>query len=283
MAQPIEQDSFISRGVQRYRSLVPSPAVQAFLLGGAAMGLSSLAWKPVVETARSLGRVPGRAISRMSNAEWDEALDEIRDDPKYRRWLPVALGGAAGLAALGLSYAPNREYGGLLNWEAPVKTNPKQALGSRLSYLQHTPAFTKGAGLKKRANDLFEYTGYVPTLDLSDTINARSATSLFTNDPFLQNDDYVRNLGTSIVTNAAIQQHSNTPTLGSVFDSAVDKIDKKLSFSGLADVGVKSVISNATARLFTDVVGTMTNLTPDTRRNLVDAGTWAGTITSILT
>ena len=274
----------IATAVQAWRKVAPSPAAQALLLGGGTYLLSRLAWNPVVETIRSLGRIPGKALSKMTDAEWAQAMAELKADPAYRKWLPIALGGSAALASTGLTWAPNREYFGQFSWDAPVTFDADTSNKKWREYLRLHPDryANKTASLHKRADDMFEYTGYVPDIDLSQVINARNAQSLFTNDPFLQNDAYVKNMGTAIVANAAIQQHTNKPTLGGVFDSAVDKIENKLTFGGLAEVGVKSVIANATARMFTNVLGKMVSMSPETQRNLVDAGTWAGTISAIL-
>lgn len=129
---------------------------------------------------------------------------------------------------------------------------------------------------------MFEYGGYVPEMDFSSVINARDAKSLFTNDPYLQNNDYARNMGTAIVSNAALNAGSNNVTLGGVFDSAVNKISNKLSFEGVTSVAVKTLVSNGIARLLTGAIGTMTNLSPDVRNTIVEAGTWAGAVSSIL-
>lgn len=277
-------DNAISRGVQTYRKIVPFPAAQALLLGGLTYGIGRFAWDPIVETIRSLARIPGRKLGQMTDREWDEAMDELKNDSSYRRWVPAILGAIAAGTSAGFTYTPNAKYYGMFSWNPQRKFDQKtydKKIGEYAATLPHT-WFPKTGSLCKKADDLFEYTGYVPDMDWSQIINARQAQSLFTNDPFLQNEPYARNLGTAIVSNAAIQQHTNTPTLGGVFDSAVDKINKKLTFGGLMNVGVKSVISNATARLFTDVLGKMTTISPETQQNLIDAGTWAGTIAAIL-
>ena len=300
MADEQAKGNFISDAYAAYKKVVPFPAASALLLGGLAWGGSRLLWRPVVNTVRSLVRVPGRALSGMSDAEWDEAFDEFEADSSYKRWVPLAFGALAAGGALYNSWDRRKEGNGLWSWTpreraiapAPITTtnqnavpkaqlNPPQATQVQTP-VNAVPRMKKTNSLQKQADDFFEYSGYVPNTDFSKVLDARQATSLFTNDPYLQQQDYVRNLGTSIVVNAANTAHTNKPTLGDVFDSAVNKIENKLSFEGLAHVGVRSVIANATANLFTDVLGTMTDLSPAAKRNIVDAGTWAGTISAIL-
>ena len=287
-------DNPISRALQAYQKAVPSPLLHAALLGAGAYGLTRLGWRPIVETTRSLARIPGRALGGMSDGEWDEAMDELSADPSLSRWIPAAIGALAAGGTLAAHYRPNKQYGGLLSWNANTKyyKNPADrflAPDTSNQFTQPTKmenvwldSLRKTSSLSKEADSPYLYGNYVPTTDFAKALNASSAVDLFVNDPYLQNQDYVRNLGTAIVTNAAMREGTSRPTLGGVFDSAVDKIDKKLSFEGLASVGVKSLIANSAARLFTGALGAMTDLDPKARQNIIDAGTWAGAITAIL-
>ena len=70
--------------------------------------------------------------------------------------------------------------------------------------------------------------------------------------------------------------------MGGIFDSAMDKLDKKLSFQGLAKAGVRTVVANSVANLFTSALDTMVGLSPEAQRTIIDTGTWAGAISAIL-
>jgi hypothetical protein len=270
-------DNFISRGIQAYQSVVPNPAAQALLAGGALYGLSRLAWNPIVNTIRSLARVPGKAMSGLSDEEWDEAMDELESNSKYKKWVPVAIGGLAAAGSFLPSFKANKQYWGLGQW------NPRTSYYHRdKNQLGFNSGLPKAGSVQKCAEDLFSFDGYVPAVDFSQTVNTRNAVDLFTNDPFLKNHQYAKNMATAIVADAANRTGTNNTTLGTVFDSAVNKIENKLSFSGLAEVGVKTVLANAGARLFTGALGAMTGLSPESQRTLIDAGTWAGAITAIL-
>ena len=86
---------------------------------------------------------------------------------------------------------------------------------------------------------------------------------MFASNPYIGNDDYARNLGTSII-NAA-PSYGHTTTLGSVYDSAVNKFDTKLNFQGVGDKALRGVVSGSLAGMFTDVVGTVMGV-PDPLR-----------------
>lgn len=49
-------------------------------------------------------------------------------------------------------------------------------------------------------------------------------------------------------------------TLGSIYDSAVNKFDTKLRFEGVTDKAVKSLVQGSLAGMFTDVVGSVMGL-----------------------
>lgn len=87
-------------------------------------------------------------------------------------------------------------------------------------------------------------------------------------------------MGTAIVANAG--QGARNTSLGSIFDSAVDKIGTKLNMAGIANTALNATAAYATASLFTNAVGTMMGLPKQTRDNIISAGTWAGAISSIL-
>lgn len=280
MAETQPKDNFVSRMVQGYQSIVPNPLVSSLLLGGAVYGLSSLAWNPITDTVRSLGRLPGKALGDMTDAEWDEAMDNLQNNPRYKRWIPLALAGLGGGAHLLTNFKANKEGYGLLDW------NPKTVYyhndRNQLTFNQGMHGQKKTGALHKSAENLFEFDNYVPAVDFAQAVNARDAIGLFTNDPHLANHQYARNLGTSIIADAALRAGTNNPTMGGVFDSAVNKFENKLSFAGVAEVGVKTVVANGAARLLTGALGAVCGLPPEAQRHIVDAGTWAGAVTAIL-
>lgn len=140
--------------------------------------------------------------------------------------------------------------------------------------------FTKQGSLKKQA-DLWEATGYQPMTDFAKHIDVRDVSQLFENDPYLRaNNAYASQLGTSIV-NAA-PAYSNTTTLGGIFDSAVNKIENKLTFQGLASTAAKTLIANTAAHMLTGAIGAITSVHPKVRDTVISAGTWGAAVESIL-
>ena len=261
-----------------YKKYGPNPLLSAMLLGGAVYGAGRLAWNPIMETIRALGRPFASERSKEDpNAElkWDKSIDEIKRDSDLKYKLPIALGILTGLGSAATLVRPNERWFGLLDWDA----KPRQT-----TLMSRPPAGSPDAyvvGETKTAS-LDPASPYISDIDWNKPIGATRATGLFTGDKHFDDDPYVRNLGVSIVSNAAISQGTRTPTLGNIFDSAVDKLEKKLSFSGVLGTAANAVAANGAARLFTSALDTMVGLPVGVQRGLIDAGTWAGTITSIL-
>lgn len=251
---------FIGKATKWYEDHGPNPLGTA-LLGGAlaGAGMASL-WKPAVETARSLGR-PFMSDSQ----EWDDTMDELKSSSRARWSIPLL---TAALMAGGGAYVlsnPYREGYGLGEWDAPFVTRPNKP--PRMNAQAKTASFGPD--------------GYDMNMNWNQPIGMGTADKLFSANAGID-DPYVRNLGTSIVHGAAMNTGVQNPTLGSVFDSAVGKIQNKLTFKGVTDVAVKSMVANSTARLFAGTLGAVCGLPQGLRNKIVDAGTWAGTISAIL-
>jgi hypothetical protein len=205
-----------------------------------------------------VGGVSSVKAADPTNEEYDAAMEELASDNRYRWIIPAAIGTILGGGYLGLRYNPNLEGKGLTKW------------------------IPKAASLNKEADELWSYGGYVPKIDFSQTINARDAKSMFTNDPRLRDDPYVRNSGLSIINSAVNNAGYVNPTLGNIYDSARDKTQSKLSWAGVTNVAANTMLANATAHLFTSAIGAVVPLSDDAKRTIIDAGTWAAAITSIL-
>lgn len=249
----------VSKMLDPVRKYVPSPLLLAGGIGllgaGAGIGL----WDNLVHTGGSLGRYPIRKLTGMSDEEYDEAMEELATDSKYQYMIPAALGTVLGGSYLALKANPNQRHYGLLNW------NPKTA------------------SLHKEADELFTYGGYVPDIDFSQVVNAGQARDLFSNDPNLQNDPYVRNMGVAIINDASRKAGFVNPTLGNIYDSTASKIKSKLSWQGVTGIMANTMIANATAHLFTAGLGKVVGLSPEAKRTIEDTATWATFAKSIFT
>jgi hypothetical protein len=243
--------------VGKIKSAIPSPLMFAagLGLGGAALGAGM--WRNIIQTGGSLGRYPIRKMTGMSNDEYDEAMEELASDNRYKYIIPSAIGLLLGGSYIGLKYNPNQQGKGLMSW---------------------TP---KTASLHKEADELFSYGGYVSPIDFGQIINAGQAKSMFSNDPHLQDDPYVRNMGISIINDASRTAGYVNPTLGNIYDSTAKKIKSKLSWEGVTGVAANTMLANATAHLFTGALGAVMPLSNEAKRNIIDAGTWGAFATSI--
>ena len=253
------KNAVVSKLLDPVRRHVHNPLVLAAGLGLAGAGAGLMLWPNVAYTVGSLGRYPIRKMTGMTADEYDQALDELASDSRYNFLVPVALGSVAAGSYLAAKANPNQKNYGLTSW------------------------VPKTASLNKEADELFSYGGYVPDINFHQIINANQAKAMFTNDPKLQNEPYVKNMGLSIINDAANKAGYVNPTLGNIYDSTAQKIKNKLSWQGVTGIAANTMLANATAHLFTSALGAVVPLSKETKRNLIDAGTWATTVTSIFT
>jgi hypothetical protein len=156
-------------------------------------------------------------------------------------------------------------------------------LGGGYLALRYPGPYTKFASQDKQADELFSYGGYVPEINFHQIVNAGQAKELFSNDPNLKNDPYVKHMGLSIINDAANRAGYTNPTLGNIYDSTVNKIKSKLSWQGVTGIAANTMLANATAHLFTSALGAVVPLPKEVKRKIIDAGTWAAAATSIFT
>lgn len=259
-------DNPVSDAIAALKRYTWSPALAAGALGVGVYGLGRLGWAPVVRTVRALGRYPLRKLYGLTDEQWDASMDELEQDSEYRKWIPAALGALAAGGAAATMYRPNEQYGGLFKWNEELKPS--------FEGRSHISASTKTASFQ----DSSSYVGN--GIDFGRIVDTRNAANLFTSDPNM--DPYAMNMGAAIVNNASLQAGARNVTMGGIFDSAMDKLDKKLSFQGLAKAGVRTVVANSVANLFTSALDTMVGLSPEAQRTIIDTGTWAGAISAIL-
>lgn len=108
----------------------------------------------------------------------------------------------------------------------------------------------------------------------------RNAVDLFANNPYIKEQDYERNLGTSIIMGAPA--YGGQTTLGGIYDSAVNKFDKKLSLQGLAGSAIKGAVAGGLAGMFTDALGAVVGMPDPLRRSVANTVGFAKAMTTIL-
>jgi len=160
-------------------------------------------------------------------------------------------------------------YWGLTEWYPRSSKLPEK----------ETTEQVKQATLKKYAS-LWGDQGYQPTFDFNSPVTQRTAADLFANNPYIRDAEYERNLGTSIIMGAPA--YGGETTLGGIYDSAVNKFDKKLSFSGLAGSAVKGAIAGGLAGMFTDTLGAVIGMPDPLRRSVANTVGFAKAMTTIL-
>ena len=252
---------------QPVRDVTGSPLVLAAGVGTLGAGAGMLGWNVLVNTARSLGRLPARKLFGVSNAEWNAMMDEAQDERSYRYIMPTAAGLLAAGGILALNYNPRESGNGLLSWYPSVKT----------------AAMHKSASIKKLAEQIpMEYIGPIPKIDYNKPISLLAARDMFSNNPNLANEDYVRNFGKATTMATLNQTGCLNPMPGQFESVAQDKFMNKFTLEGITDIGVKTALANTAARMLTGVVGAVSPLPQDVRETLIDGTTLATALISII-
>ena len=141
-------------------------------------------------------------------------------------------------------------------------------------YSQEKEVLTKAASL-------WGDQGYQPSFDFNTPLTQRTTVDLFANNPYIKDKSYERNLGTSIIMGAP--SYGGQITLGGVYDSAVNKFQKKLTLGGLAGSAVKGAVAGGLASLFTDTIGAVVGMPDPLRRSVANTVGFANAMCSILT
>ena len=89
-------------------------------------------------------------------------------------------------------------------------------------------------------------------------------------------------MGISILADAQNREGSSNVSLGAIQDSATDKFKTKFGFEGIGNIAMRSMLANAASSMFATALGAVSGLSKDNQRRIIDAGTWAGAISSII-
>lgn len=278
-----------------YQKYVPTPLHQSFLVGGLTVPAVYLANKFMYNRLKRLAQDPRAAmLAGLTPQQAYQSLQQMQNSTFNKHVVPWL----AGALAFAASAAPNVDfkspYWGLTKWyprskdlsESPEKdTSEKTAqLGDvdQKGVPQGFPSqeeLKKDAVLKKYAS-LWGEQPYQPTFDFHTPIVQRNAVDLFANNPYIKEQDYERNLGTSIIMGAPA--YGGQTTLGGIYDSAVNKFDKKLSLQGLAGSAIKGAVAGGLAGMFTDALGAVVGMPDPLRRSVANTVGFAKAMTTIL-
>lgn len=224
-----------------YKRLIPNPATEVALLAALGIAASYGGKKFIKSTTRDLTKDPRLAyLLGLKPEQLRQGYATTQNNWLTQHGLPIAIGLIPASISFAMNMDPNKPKLGMTQWPY----------------------------MKKKAS-MWQTPGYQPQLDFSKTINTLDTTKMFQSNPYLQNNDYVRNLGTSII--QATPSYNNVTTLGNVYDSAINKFDKKLEFQGIGSKVLQGALSGSMASMFTDVVGTVFGVPDPLRSRLANS------------
>lgn len=278
----------------KYQEHVKSPLVQSAILGGITVPAVYLTNRLIYNRLKRLAQDPRAAmLAGLTPQQAVESLQEFQNSKFNKHVLPWL----AGAAMFGLSAAPHvdlkQPYWGLNKWypaaeavkDAAKETTKKEEASEDIYKDPHEKQWgqqqrgqQKNAYLKKIA--MWGGQGYQPHFDFDTPLTQRTAADLLANNPYIKDKDYERNLGTSII--MAAPAYGGQTTLGGVYDSAVNKFQKKLNMQGLAGSAVKGAVAGGLASMFTDTLGAVIGMPDPLRRSVANTVGFAKAMCTIL-
>lgn len=244
---------------QKYKKIVPSPLAQAAGLFALSIPVAYIGRNIVNNQALNLAKDRRiAAASGLTPAEMEKAVKDQQNTFRNKHGIPLALASILPIASLAVNTDLDAPFFGWHTWDL----------------------MKKHQSLRKNAS-LWESQGYQPKLDFAQPINSHQVQRMFATNPYISADPYARNLGTSII--AAAPSFGSTTTLGNIYDSALNKFDKKLDFQGLAGKAIKGTIAGGLAGMFTDTVGTIFGFQDPLRTSLANSAGVGTALLSILT
>lgn len=252
-----KSDNPIAQIYRGYQKIVPSPIAQGAILAALTIPGTYLANRIIYNRAKRLAQDPRTAAAAgLTPQKARQTVQDIEDSPIMKHALPWGLGALA--FTLGAYPHLNTRFQnwGLTSWHPKLLDEYKQK------------GMNKTEKLQKLAS-LWGQSSYQPQLDLNAPVSQMRAADIFAKNPYIQDHPYEKNLGTSIVMGAPA--YGNQTTLGGIYDSAVNKFDKKLSYQGFAGKAIKSVAAGTLAGLFTDTVGAALGIGDPGRRSLANS------------
>ena len=257
--------------VKPLRWLTQNPAGAAVLVGLTTWGGSKLFYPQLKKAINHITTLPGRK----ANPEIPDAYktpEELEQDRKDERNIPLILGGLglAGTLALSYSNAKGLPFGGLFSsWDDPRRYNaPDNDTGLET---QNT-----GSGITKKEYDMSWDINDQTTMDFGKLIPVRMATDIIMNDPYTE--IYHKGNALSVINDASRNGQDNKMTAGSLFDSALNKVQKNLTVQGVSNAALRGTIGYGVAKAFTNAIGTIT----DMPKGIQDAIVSAGMVTNII-
>lgn len=229
-----------------YKRVIPNPAAEAIILAMIGIPVAYAGKNVIKNQVRTLLEDPRASTLLGTNARQVPGyLDQMQKNWLTQHGIPITIGLTPALVSAAFNMKPSQPGFGMTKW--PYQN--KQSM-NKVSSMWQTP-------------------GYQPQLDFSQSINTLDTRQMLASNPYIHDNNYVRNFGTSII-NAA-PSYGNTTTLGNIYDSAVNKFDKKLEFQGIGSKALQGALSGSLAGMFTDVIGTVMGVPDPLRTRLANS------------
>ena len=101
-------------------------------------------------------------------------------------------------------------------------------------------------------------------------IPVRMAKDIIMNDP--ASEIYQKGNALDIINNASSNNDNGRMSAGNLFDSALNKVQRNLTLSGVAEAGVRSLIGYGMAKAFTNTMCHLVDMPKPVRDGIVSAG-----------
>lgn len=258
--------------VRPFRWLTHSPMGAAALVGLTTWGGSKLLYPQLKKAIKHITTPPGQQPEPEIPDEY-KTPEELAQAKKDERNIPLILGGLglAGTLALSYSNAKGLPFGGLFSsWDDERRYNP--------------PGDSNGYGLFEPIRKLFTKNESDMSWDINDQtpmdfgklIPVRMATDIIMNDPYTE--IYHKGNALSVINDASRNGQDTKMTAGSLFDSALNRVQKNLTAQGVANAALRGTIGYGVAKAFTSAIGAVT----DMPKGMQDAIVSAGMVTNII-
>lgn len=274
--------------VKPLKAITRNPVGASLLVAGTTWGASKLMY-PLIKRSLEHLTTQVRGNQVMYDAQGNPVMmpeppktkEQLRKERKDETTIPWVLAGMAGALTLAGSYTPAQgmTLGGLFSsWDDPRRKNAPYLF----SWLNprspnDLPGIEKGGSVRKQASDLFNWD--IPdqtVMDFSRLIPVRDAQNIIMNDPYTE--IYHKGNALDIINTAARGGQDSKITAGSLFDSALNKVQKNLTVQGVTNAALRGAIGYGVSKAFTNTIGDLVGMP----KGMKDAIVSAGMITNVI-
>lgn len=266
--------------VEPFRNITRNPFGAALLTTGAVWGTSKLMYPALKRSIEHLTKqVQGRNVmydaqgNPIAMPEPPKTKEQLRQERKDEARIPWLLGGIAGALVLAGSMRPIKgdALGGIFTrWDDPIRLAPPDPDHWIMKGKNMLESLNK-KGSTKKASDTFSWD--IPdqtTMDFGRIIPVKAATDIIMNDPYTE--IYHKGNALAIINDASRGGQDNKMTAGSLFDSALNKVQRNLTVQGVTNAALRSVIGYGVSKAFTNTIGNLVGMPKGMRDGIVSAG-----------